>query len=113
MTESDDPYGLQQLAALTIKAAAMGGPEKIDKQHAKGRMTVRERIEHLLDPETFDEQGLLVHSDIPEAKEKTPADGKVCGYGAINRRTVFVSGDDVTVMAGAGGRKALKSSCTI
>ncbi|MFZ2634043.1 MAG: carboxyl transferase domain-containing protein [Desulfosalsimonadaceae bacterium] len=108
MTQSDDPYGLQQLAVLTTKAAAMGGPGKIDKQHAKGRMTVRERIEHLLDPETFDEQGLLVHSDIPEAREKTPADGKVCGYGTINRRTVFVSGDDVTVMAGAGGRKGVE-----
>ena len=108
MTQSDDPYGLQQLAALSTKAAAMGGSAKIEKQHAKGRMTVRERIEYLLDPETFDEQGLLVHSDIPEAKDKTPADGKVCGYGAINRRTVFVSGDDVTVMAGAGGRKGVE-----
>lgn len=43
-------------------------------------------------------------SDLPEAADKTPADGKVTGFGAIDGRTVFVSADDVTVPAGAGGR---------
>jgi acetyl-CoA carboxylase carboxyltransferase component len=108
MTQTDDPYGLRQLEALTKKAAAMGGPAKIEKQHAKNRMTIRERIEYLLDPGSFDEQGLLVYSEFPEAKEKTPADGKICGYGTINGRMVFVSGEDVTVMAGAGGRHGVE-----
>ena len=55
-------------------------------------------------PASFDELGLLAHSDLPEAADKTPADGKVSGFGAIDGRTVFVGADDVTVMAGSGGR---------
>jgi acetyl-CoA carboxylase carboxyltransferase component len=109
MTDVDqDPYGLKQLAEMNAKAQMMGGPEKIKKIHAKGQLSVRERINELLDPDSFDEQGLLAHSDIPDAREKTPADGKVVGYGEIDGRTVFVSGDDVTVLAGAGGRKGVE-----
>lgn len=103
-----DPYGIEKLATLEAKAKAMGGEKKIAKQHEKGLLTVRERIDRLLDPGTFDELGLLTHSDVPEAREKTPADGKVLGYGEIDKRRVFVSGDDVTVLAGAGGRKGVE-----
>lgn len=67
----------------------------------------RERIAKLLDTKSFDEQGLLAHSDLPEAAKKSPADGKICGWGSIEKRPVFVSADDVTVMAGAGGRVAV------
>jgi acetyl-CoA carboxylase carboxyltransferase component len=82
----------------------MGGAEKIGRQHGKGRLTARERIEWLLDSGSFDEMGLLAHSDLPEAADKSPADGKVTGFGLVNGRSVFISADDVTVMAGAGGR---------
>jgi len=108
LIDEQDSYGLKRLADSRQKALAMGGSKKVEKQHAKGLLTVRERIEGLLDPATFDEQGLLTHSDLPEAREKTPADGKVVGYGEIQGRTVFVSGDDVTVLAGAGGRKGVE-----
>src|ERR1041384_3258834 len=104
MTHPDDPYRLNELVQREARAKAMGGEDKIARQHGKGRLTARERIDALLDPESFDEHGLLAVSDLPEARDKTPADGKVCGFGAIDARTVFVAADDVTVFAGAGGR---------
>jgi len=110
MTQESDPYGIEELAARNKKALEMGGPEKVERQHGKGLLTVRERIEGLLDPGTFDEVGLLLHSDLPEAAEKTPADGKVCGFGKIDGRTVLVAGDDVTVKAGAGGRMGVEKA---
>lgn len=101
---SADPYHLQALAARQARALAMGGADKIARQQAKQRLSARERIARLLDADSFDELGLLAHSDLPEAADKTPADGKICGYGRIETRPVFVGADDVTVMAGAGGR---------
>ena len=99
-----DPYRLDELAAREARAREMGGADKIARQRKKGRLTARERIDKLLDAGSFDERGLLAVSDLPEAADKTPADGKVTGFGAIDARTVFVSADDVTVLAGAGGR---------
>jgi acetyl-CoA carboxylase carboxyltransferase component len=104
VSESGDAYRLKELVEREARARAMGGDDKVARQHAKGRQTARERVTQLLDADSFDEHGLLAHSDLPEAADKTPADGKVCGYGEINQRTVFVSADDVTVFAGAGGR---------
>jgi acetyl-CoA carboxylase carboxyltransferase component len=92
------------LAHRQDRARAQGGAERIARQHARGRLTARERIRTLLDADSFDERGLLAHSDRPEAQDKTPADGKITGFGQIDGRTVFVSADDATVMAGAGGR---------
>jgi acetyl-CoA carboxylase carboxyltransferase component len=99
-----DPYHLQELQQRQVQALAMGGPDKIARQHAKNRLTARERIGKLLDAGSFDELGQLAHSDLPQAADKTPADGKVAGFGRIAGRTVFVGADDVTVMAGSGGR---------
>src|ERR1700733_133947 len=103
-----DPHHIDDLAVRREKALAMGGPAKVDKLHAAGKLTVRERIDLVLDPRTFREVGLLSHSDLPEAREKTPADGKVCGFGRIDDRTVYVSGEDATVFAGSGGRVGVK-----
>jgi acetyl-CoA carboxylase carboxyltransferase component len=99
-----DLYRLDELARRQSQALGMGGADKIARQHAKGRLTARERIARLLDPDSFDEQGLLAHSDLKEAADKTPADGKIAGFGRLDNRTVFVGADDVTVLAGAGGR---------
>jgi acetyl-CoA carboxylase carboxyltransferase component len=104
VTDAGDPYRLQELAVRQARAREMGGEDKIARQHGKRRLTARERMEKLLDAGSFDEWGELAHSDLPEAAGKTPADGKVTGFGAIGGRTVFVSADDVTVLAGAGGR---------
>ena len=99
-----DPYHLKTLRDRKAAALDMGGEKRIARQHAKGRMTARERINFLLDDDTFDEIGQLAHSDLPEAADKTPSDGKICGYGEIDNRMIYVSADDATVMAGAGGR---------
>lgn len=99
-----DEYRLQASQARREQALAMGGAEKIGRQHDKGRLTARERIAWLLDNGSFEEMGLLAHSDLPAAADKSPADGKVTGFGLVDGRSVFVSADDVTVMAGAGGR---------
>jgi acetyl-CoA carboxylase carboxyltransferase component len=99
-----DPYRLDDWQAREARAREMGGPDKVARQQKKGRLTARERIAKLLDAGSFDEHGSLAHSDVPEAAAKTPADGKVTGFGALDGRTVFVSADDVTVLAGAGGR---------
>lgn len=102
--DKQDPFHLHELAQRQARARAMGGGHKVAIQHNKGRLTARERIEMLLDPGTFDEVGLLAHSDLPETADKSSADGKPTGYGEINGRSILVSADDVTVMAGAGGR---------
>ncbi len=99
-----DKYRLKAFRARQERALKMGGDKRIARQHSKGRLTARERIDLLLDNNSFDEMGQLAHSDLPEMKDKTAADGKVTGFGAINGRSIFVSADDVTVMAGAGGR---------
>ncbi|MBI4081331.1 MAG: hypothetical protein HY423_01845 [Candidatus Lambdaproteobacteria bacterium] len=105
MTEPvSDPHGLEELRRRREHALAMGGAAKVAQQHAKGRLSARERIEHLLDPGTYREFGLLSHSDMPETQAKTAADGKICGFGKIEGRTVFVTADDITVLAGSGGR---------
>ena len=110
MAKESDPYGIEEMAAREAKAREMGGADKVARQHDKGLMTVRERVDKLLDPGTFDEMGLLLHSDLPDAADKTPADGKVCGFGTIDGRTVLVTGDDVTVKAGSGGRMGTRKA---
>ena len=80
------------------KAKGMGGPEKLAKQAAAGALNARERIDYLVDPGSFIEVGLFATSDRPEAKEKTPADGKVCGYGRIRGREAAIVSHDITVM---------------
>jgi methylmalonyl-CoA decarboxylase subunit alpha len=95
---------LEELERRKAKALEMGSPDKIAQKHATGLGTARERVEKLLDPGSFFEIGLLNHSDVPGMEDKTPADGKVCGFGAIDGRTVAISADDATVLAGTGGR---------
>lgn len=99
-----DTYNLHKLNQRLQQSTQMGGERRIARQHKRGRMTVRERIDHLLDNDSFDEMGQLAHSDLSEVADKTPSDGKVCGFGEIDKRMIFVSADDATVMAGAGGR---------
>ncbi len=87
-------------------AREMGGPERVARQHGAGKLTVRERLDLLFDPETFTEFGLLAHhqSSSPQMQGKaTPADGLVCGLGRIDGRRACVIAYDFTVMAGSIG----------
>jgi len=97
---------MEEWAKRRKKAQEMGGPEKIAKQHARGRLTARERMEKLLDPHSFVEMGMLNHSDMPEMKDRTPADSKVAGFGKIDGRRVVVVANDFTVLAATSSRVA-------
>ncbi len=92
---------LEKRKARTLK---MGGTGKIKKQHGRGKLTARERIDKLLDPESFLEVGMFNHSDVPGMEEKTPADSKVAGYGKIDGRQVVVVSNDFTVLAATSSR---------
>ncbi|MBA3303450.1 MAG: methylmalonyl-CoA carboxyltransferase, partial [Acidimicrobiia bacterium] len=81
----------------------MGGPEKVERQHASGKLTVRERIDALLDTGSFHEVGALAgraRYEGTELSEFTPANF-VLGRGLIEGRPVVVGGDDFTVRGGA------------
>ena len=105
----DGPDLRGHAAALREERArymGMGGPERVAKQHADGKLTVRERLELLFDSRSFTEFSLLAHhqAGTPSMQGKfTPADGCVCGIGLIDGRRVAVIAYDFTVMAGSLG----------
>jgi acetyl-CoA carboxylase carboxyltransferase component len=96
-----------ELHSKREKNLAMGGEEKIKKQHDRGKLTVRERLDLLFDPGTFVELGLLAHQQPVRGGEVdadgTPADGVVTGHGNVDGRQVWVIAYDFTVMAGSMG----------
>ncbi|MFC2024522.1 acyl-CoA carboxylase subunit beta [Chloroflexota bacterium] len=97
---------INELAAKDAKVKEMGGTEPVKKQHALGKLTVRERIDLLLDPGTFEEIGRHVkHHCHYFGLDKTsiPADGVVTGFGKIAGRTVGCYGDDFTSRGGSLG----------
>jgi len=86
------------------KAQKGGGKKRIDAQHEKGKLTARERIEILLDKDSFEEWDMFVEhrsTDFGMAKNKVPGDGVVTGHGTINGRQVFVFSQDFTVFGGS------------
>ena len=88
---------------LDKQASMGGGLDRIEKQHASGRMTARERIDMLLDKETFNEiDKFVIHncSNLGMDKSHLAGDGVVCGYGKIDGRLVFVYAFDFTVYGG-------------
>ncbi len=94
----------ERLLELEKKAELGGGRERIDKQHADGKLTARERLERLLDPGSFVElDKLKTHrcSDFGMEKTKILGDGVVTGYGRIEDRLVFVFAQDFTVWGGS------------
>jgi acetyl-CoA carboxylase carboxyltransferase component len=97
---------LDELAKKKARALEMGGAEKVKKQHDQGKFTARERIDHLLDPDSFLEVGMFNHSDVPGMEEKTPADSKIAGYGKVDGRQVAVVSNDFTVLAATSSRVA-------
>ena len=96
-----------ELKARRAKNLAMGGKERIAKQHERGKLTVRERLDLFFDRDTFVEFGLLAHQQPVRGGESdpdgTPADGVVTGHGLVEGRQVWVIAYDFTVMAGSMG----------
>ncbi len=95
---------LQTLAALDQQALLGGGEARIEKQHASGKLTARERIDALLDPGSFIELDRLVThqcTDFGMERTKIPGDGVVTGSGTVDGRQVFVFAQDFTVFGGS------------
>lgn len=94
---------LQELHERTALAEAMGGAEKVAKQHARGRLTARERIATLCDQGTFNEYGALAGGNHPGGNAPLAGDGLVAGTARIDRRTVVLIAEDFTVKGGSIG----------
>ena len=92
---------VEDLKSRRKKNLAMGGEEKIAKQHQRGKLTARERIGLLFDAGTFVELGQLAQAR--DGSADTPADGVVTGHGEVDGRQVWVIAYDFTVMAGSMG----------
>jgi propionyl-CoA carboxylase beta chain len=107
---------LRQLEEKRAAARAGGGPRRVEAQHAKGRLTARERIELLLDYGSFEEWDMFVEhrcADFGMAEQKVPGDGVVTGYGTINGRLVFVFSQDFTVFGGSLSEAHAEKICKI
>ncbi|NPA90596.1 MAG: acyl-CoA carboxylase subunit beta [Chloroflexi bacterium] len=97
---------IEELLRLREKARQGGGPERIARQHAKGKLTARERIDLLLDPGSFRELDMFVThrtTDFGLDQQKYLGDGVVTGYGTIDGRLVYVFSQDFTVFGGSLG----------
>jgi acetyl-CoA carboxylase carboxyltransferase component len=95
---------IQDLQRRVLEAELGGGQKRIDDQHAKGKMTARERIDFLMDKGSFQEiDRFVVHRchDFEMGKKKIPGDGVVTGYGTINGRRTFIFAQDFTVFGGS------------
>jgi acetyl-CoA carboxylase carboxyltransferase component len=95
---------LEEIAERAERARRMGGEERVARAHAAGRLSVRERIDRLLDPGTFHETGILAgrvaYDEEGRISSYTPSNF-VCGRGRIEGRPVVVGADDFTVRGGA------------
>jgi len=95
---------------------AGGGPERIEKRHAEGRLTARERVEALLDPDSFQEMGtFVVHrcSDFGMGDRRIPGDGVVAGVGRIDGRQVYLYAQDFTVLGGTLSEANARKICLV
>ncbi|MCU0391279.1 MAG: acyl-CoA carboxylase subunit beta [Thermoflexibacter sp.] len=109
----------EKLALLDKKNAEAltgGGLQRIDAQHKKGKLTARERIDLLLDPQSFEEIGKFVMhrcKDFGLDKEYYLGDGVVTGYGTVNGRLVYVFSQDFTVFGGSLSETHAEKICKI
>src|SRR6201993_509190 len=95
---------IDKLEARRAAARAGGGKARIEAQHKRGKLTARERVELLMDRDSFEELDMFVEhrsGDFGMEKQKIAGDGVVTGYGTVNGRTVFVFAKDFTVFGGS------------
>ena len=107
---------IEHLAKKRKEASLGGGQKRIDAQHKKGKLTARERIEILVDSDTFEEWDTFVEhrcTDFDIDKEHIPGDGVVTGYGTINGRLVFLYSQDFTVFGGSLSETHAEKICKI
>lgn len=89
---------LNELNERRQQALGMGGPEKLAKRKEQGILNARERLDLLLDDGHFFESGLLATSNRAEVAHKSPADGKIAGFGRVDNRSIAVVSNDFTVL---------------
>ncbi len=102
---------------LKREAARLGGGQRrIDSQHAKGKLTARERVDVFLDEGSFEEWDMFVEHDINDfgmADQKIPGDGVVTGHGTVNGRLVFLFSQDFTVFGGSLSAAHARKICKV
>ncbi len=107
---------IEKLETMREAARMGGGQKRIDAQHAKGRLTARERLDVLLDEDSFEELDMYVEhncTDFGMEATRIPGDGVVTGSGTINGRLVFVFSQDFTVFGGSLSERHAQKICKI
>ncbi len=107
---------IRQLEEKRERARLGGGQRRIDAQHAKGKLTARERIKMLFDKDSFEEWDMFMEhrcTDFGMAENSIPGDGVVTGFGTINGRQVFVFSQDFTVFGGSLSASHAMKICKI
>ncbi len=107
---------LAKLDAMRNGARMGGGQRRINAQHAKGKLTARERIELLLDEGSFEEWDMFVEhrcTDFGMDDNRIPGDGVVTGHGTINGRAVFLFSQDFTVFGGSLSEAHAEKICKV
>src|SRR5881398_1544110 len=107
---------IEELEARRLQAQLGGGENRIIAQHAKGRLTARERLCVLLDQGSFEEYDMFVEhncTDFGMETQKVPGDGVVTGSGTINGRLVFVFAQDFTVFGGSLSERHAQKICKV
>ncbi|MFP3928959.1 MAG: acyl-CoA carboxylase subunit beta [Desulfobacteraceae bacterium] len=115
-TEKTHQTALERLWSLQEKARLGGGAKAIEKRHAAGKLTARERIDLLFDSGSFVEINQLAESQSREfgmQEKKVPSDGVVTGYGTVDGRLVYAYSQDATVLGGSVGTIHGKKICHI
>ncbi len=104
---------IEELRQMRAKAQQGGGQDRIDRQHAKGKLTARERLAILLDEGSFTElEAFTVQQNDPTG-DPALGDGVVTGYGTVDGRTVYVYAQDFTVQGGALGEMHSRKICRV
>jgi len=107
---------VQELENRRAIARAGGGPRRVEAQHAKGKLTARERIELLLDEDSFEEFDMFVRhrcTDFGMEADRPAGDGVVTGWGTVNGRMVYVFSQDFTVFGGSLSETHAQKICKI
>ncbi len=107
---------IRQLEAKRKAARAGGGKKRIDAQHAKGKLTARERLDVLFDEGSFEEWDMFVEHDSTDFgmdEQKIPGDGVVTGHGLIDGRRIFAFSQDFTVFGGSLSAAHARKICKI
>ena len=112
----NDQGPIERLRVMRAESRLGGGQARIDQQHARGKLTARERLDLLLDPDSFIEfDAFVVHrsSDFGLDEERILGDGVVTGHGTIDGRLVFVFSQDFTVFGGSLSETHAEKICKI